>query len=141
MTARISARNSSAKSSSVAGGGAVEQCGRALLRAQLDALLAQRGAGERQERRGDVGVDEQRLGRVAGAGPLRLGVEDDPQRVVEVGARVDVDVAVARRRVDDRYLGDLAERLLQPLAAARDDQVDDALLGGELGELLAAAGQ
>ena len=86
-------------------------------------------------------MHEQRLGRVAGAGALGLGVEDDPQRVVEVGARVDVDVAVARRRVDDRHLGDLGQRLLQPLAAARDDQVDDALLGRQLGELLAAAGQ
>ena len=31
------------------------------------------------------------------------------------------------------------QRLLQPLAAARDDQVDDALLAGQLGELLAPA--
>ena len=89
--------------------------------------------------RRDVGVDEQRLGRVADAGALGLGVEDDALRGVEVGARVDVDVAVARRRVDDRHRRDALERRLQPLAAARDDQVDDALLGGQLGELLAPA--
>ena len=57
----------------------------------------------------------------------------------EVGARVDVDVAVARRGVDHRHRRDRAERLLQALAAARDDQVDDAVLGRELGQLLAAA--
>ena len=49
-------------------------------------------------------------------------------------------MAVARRGVDDRDLGDRAQRLLQPLAAARDDEVDDALLARQLGELLAAAG-
>ena len=52
---------------------------------------------------------------------------------------VDVDVAVARRRVDHRHRRDALERVLQPLAAARDDEVDDAVLGRELRELLAAA--
>ena len=72
-------------------------------------------------------------------GPLRLGVHDDRLRRVEVGGRVDVDVAVARRGVDHGHGGDRAQRGLQPLPAARDDQVDDAVLGGELGQLLAAA--
>jgi hypothetical protein len=48
-------------------------------------------------------------------------------------------VAVARRRVDDRHLRDRLERLLQPLAAARDHEVDDALLRAQLGELLPPA--
>ena len=51
--------------------------------------------GERlgQEVRGDSPVDEQRLGRVADAGPMGLGVEGDGQSLVEVGGPVDVDVA------------------------------------------------
>ena len=61
-------------------------------------------------------------------GPLDLGVDDDPLGHLEVGARVHVDVAVARRGVDHRHARDGADRLLQALAAARDDQVDDALL-------------
>ena len=86
-----------------------------------------------QERGRHVGVHEQRLGRVADARPLQLGVEHDRLGVLEVGARVDVDVAVARRRVDHRHRRDALERVLQPLAAARDDQIDDAGLGRELG--------
>ena len=50
--------------------------------------------------------------------------------------RVDVHVAVARRRVDHRHRGDALQRRLQPLAAARDDQVDEAGLRGQLCELL-----
>ena len=84
-------------------------------------------------------MDEQRLGGVADARPLGLGVDDDRLGPVEVGARVDVDVAVARRGVDHRHGRDRLERRLQPLAAAREDEVDDAVLGRELGELLAPA--
>ena len=109
--------------------------------AQLDAGVAQLAKSGRQERVRRVDVDEQRLGRVADAGPLGLGVDDDPLRGVEVGGRVDVDVAVARRRVDHRHRGDRLQRLLQPLATARDDEVDEAVLGGELGQLLAPAAQ
>ena len=90
---------------------------------------------------GDVGVDEQRLGRVADPGPVDLRVEGDPPRHLEVGVGVHVDVAVAGRRVHDRHRRDLLQRLLQPLAAARDDQVDQALRGRQLRELLAIAGQ
>ena len=50
-----------------------------------------------------------------------------------------IDVAVAGGGVDDRDAGDGADRLLQALAAARDDQVDDALELGELGQLLTTA--
>ena len=83
----------------------------------------------RQERLGDVGVHEQRLGRVAHPGPLKLGVEDDRPGGLEVGARVDVHVAVARGGVDHGHRGHALQRRLQPLAAARDDQVDDARSG------------
>ncbi len=59
--------------------------------------------------------------------------------LVEVGGGVDVDVAVAGGGVDDRHGGDGLQRLLQALAAARDDQIDGVALRGELGELLASA--
>ena len=45
-------------------------------------------------------MHEQRLGGVADAGALRLGVEHDRLGVLEVGVGVDVDVAVARGGVD-----------------------------------------
>ena len=112
---------------------------RALVADQLDPCLAQGGEDAGQEARGDRGVDQQGLGRVADPGPLDLGVDGDPPRHLEVGVGVDVDVAVARRRVHHRHRRDRLDRLLQPLAAARDQQVDEALLGRQLGELLAVA--
>ena len=72
-------------------------------------------------------------------GRWTLALSDDRHGVVEVGGRVDVDVADARRGVDDRHGRDRHERLLEALSPARDDQVDDAALRGELGELLAPA--
>ena len=107
--------------------------------AQLDAALAQRRERARQEGGGDVAMHEQRLGRVAHARPLHLGVDDDPLGHREIGGSVDVDVAVARGGVDHGHARHGADRLLQALAAARDDQVDDALELRELLELLAAA--
>ena len=74
--------------------------------------------------RGDALVHEQRLGGVAHARPLHLRVEHDRLGLLEVGGGVDVDVAVARGRVDHRHGRDRLQRLLQALAAARDDQVD-----------------
>ena len=52
---------------------------------------------------------------------------------------MDVDVAVAGGGVDHRHRGDVLQRRLQAFAAARDQQVDEPVLGGELGEALAAA--
>ena len=106
---------------------------------QLHPRLAQLPERARQEVGGGVGVHEQGLGRVADGGPLHLGVHGDPQRVVEVGRRVHEHVAVAGGRVHDGHRGVLLERRLQPLAAARDDQVDQAVLGGELAQLVAVA--
>ncbi len=58
---------------------------------------------------------------------------------VEVGRGVDVDVAVAGGRVDHGHGRDRLQRVLQALAAARDDQVDAVALRRQLGELLAPA--
>jgi hypothetical protein len=77
-----------------------------------------------QELGGDGLVHEQRLGGVAWAQLLRLGVVDDGQRHVEVGRRVDVDMAVAVEVLDDGDPGLARDALDQALAAARDDHVD-----------------
>ena len=58
--------------------------------------------GPGKEARGDRAVDEQRLGRVADAGALGLGVDDDPDRHLEIGRGIDVDVAVARDSASTR---------------------------------------
>ena len=55
-----------------------------------------------QERVGDAPVHEERLGGVADAGALRLGVDEDVDGHVEVGRCVHVHMAVAGARLDDR---------------------------------------
>ena len=69
-------------------------------------------------------VHDERLGRVAHAGALRLGVDDDPCGFVEVGGRVDVDVAVAVAVDHDRYRRVLADAANQRGPPARDEAVD-----------------
>ena len=131
---------SSSVASSSDGGQLAGQRARAPVDAQLDArrrCSARQRA--RQERRRRGAVHEQRLGGVADARLLDLRVEDDRLGGVEVGGGVDEDVAVARRGVDHRHGRDGLQRRLQPLAAAREDEVDDAVLRRQLGELLAPA--
>ncbi len=107
--------------------------------AQLDARLAQLGQRLGQELVGDAGVYEQRLRGVADGRALHLGVHRDRHRVVEVRRVVDEHVAVARRGVHHRHRGVLLQRRLQPLAPARDDQVDHAILRRDLAQLVAVA--
>ncbi len=83
-------------------------------------------------------MDQQRLRRVADPRPLDLRVVGDPLRHLEIRILVDVDVAIPRRRVHHRDLGDPLQRLLQPLATSRDDQIDQALLRRQLLQLLVA---
>ncbi len=71
-------------------------------------------------------MDQQRLGRVAHAGPVGLGVEDDGQRLVQVGPGIDVDVAVAGPGLDHRDRRLLHDAADQPRAAAGDEHVDQA---------------
>ena len=85
-----------------------------------------------QERVGHRLVHHEGLGRVADARALGLGVDDDVERVVEVGAGVDVDVAVAVAVDDDRHGRVVADALDQRRTTARDEAVDDV---GELHEL------
>ena len=97
---------------------------RPLVGRQDDALESPAHPG--QELVGDVAVHEQRLGRVADARPLDLGVDDDALGHVEIGRRVDVDVAVA---VPVEHVGDrgvLEDHREQRRAAAGDQAVDEA---------------
>ena len=138
-TASVSARYSVSQSSSLAGvvsAAASPACSaaRSSTRNSTPASL-ERGQCSRQESRCDIGVDEQRLSRVAHARTLRLGVQHDRKRIVEIRGGVHVDVAVTRRGIDDRHARHLLQRRLQTLAAARDDQVDQPVLGRQLGQL------
>ena len=78
---------------------------RALAAAQLDALrdVDRRTSGGSTRAR-DARVDEQRLHRVARRVALRLRVVGDADRHVEVGRRVDEDVADAVEMLDHRHL-------------------------------------
>ena len=78
----------------------------------------------RQKRRRDVAVHHQRLGRVAHAHPLALGVDRDPLGHVQIGGAIDVHVAIAGEVLDDRHLGFGGHAANQAFAAARNRQVD-----------------
>ena len=108
----------------VRAGHAIQQGERGRIAAHLDALLCEHRADRRQEPGRHVGMHEQRLGSVARAQLLRLGVVDDGQRHRQIGRRVDIDVAVAVEVLQHRYPGLARDALDQPLAAARNDEVD-----------------
>ena len=74
---------------------------------------------------GDISVHQQGLRGVAHAGPVGLGVEDDRQRLVEIGGPVDVDVAVAHAGLDHRHRRLLHDAADQSRSAARDQHVDE----------------
>ena len=133
-TASVSAWYSVAQSSSVAAADrhVPAQRLRALVAAQFDPAAASAPSALGRKSRRDRLVHEQRLGRVAHARALDLGVQGDRERVLQRGRRVHVHVAVPGRRIHDRHGGHGLQRRLQPLATARDDQVDHACLRGEL---------
>ena len=109
--------------------------------AHLDALVREHRADHRQEARGDGGVHEQRLGGVARAHLLRLGVVDDRERHRQVGGGVDVDVAVAVEVLEHRHLRLARDALDQALAAARDDEVDRLRRGDQMADRGAVGGR
>ncbi len=80
----------------------------------------------RQGLPGDRGVDQQRLGGIAHAGPTGLGVQHDPFGHLEVGGVVDVDMAVADTGLDGRHLCVADHRIDQACSPARDHHVDQA---------------
>ena len=112
---------------------------RPLVADELDARVAEIARQPGKQPVGHRRMHQQRLGRVAHAGTLDLRVVGDPPRHLEVGVLVHVHVAVACRRVHHGHRRHLLERGLQPAAAARDDQVDQAVGSRQLGKLLAPA--
>ena len=82
----------------VAGDAHVDDRPSPLITHQLDAV--EHSGRHGQERLGNIGVHDQRLSGVADTDALRLGVVGDLARHLEIGGRIDIDVAVAGT-VDD----------------------------------------
>ena len=104
--------------------------------AQLDARLAQRPQRPGQEVGGYVAVDEQRLGVAHAPGRWVLALMTIAS-ASSTSAPASTNTWQLRRGVDDGDRRHVLERGLQALAAAGHDQVDQPLLGGQLGHLLA----
>ncbi len=99
--------------------------------AHFHALAHERGADARQEISGHIAGDQQGLGCVARAVALGLGVFCHANGHVEIGAAVHIHMAVAIEMLDDRHPRFGADALNQPLAAARNDDVDELRHGDE----------
>ncbi len=68
-------------------------------------------------------MDQKRLRRVAHPGTLDLGVDDDAQRLFQVGCSVDVDMTVPGAVDDGGHRGIRLHRGDEPGPASRDEQV------------------
>ena len=79
---------------------------------------------QRQQAGRDGGVHQQRLGGTADAGAAHLGVGQDGARHGRVGTGVDVGVAEPLGMGEHRHPRLRQHARHQPLAAARDDEVD-----------------
>ena len=88
-----------------------------------DAILAQGFHHARQKVRRNRPVDEQRVQRIAHGRALGLGVVDDRQGGLQVGALVHENVTDARPAGDDRDAAVLTAEAVQACAAARDDDI------------------
>ena len=75
----------------------------------------------------DGGVDEQGLHRIAHAHPMGLGIQDDGERHVEIGALVDVDVAEPFVVLEDGHRRTLRDQPHELLPAPRNDEVEVAI--------------
>jgi hypothetical protein len=69
-------------------------------------------------------VHDERFGRVANTHSLALAVDHDLAGHFEVGRSVDINVTIPGEVLDDRHLGLGGHSADEPLAAARDRQVD-----------------
>src|SRR5690606_39002732 len=78
------------------------QGARCVIASQFDATLAQRDRRPWQEFASDVLVHQQGFQRVAGRGPAALAVDQQGQRLVDVGIGVDEQVAHALVVLDHR---------------------------------------
>ena len=83
---------------------------------------------------GDRGVDQQRLGGVAHAGPARLGVEQDAFGDIEIGRLVHVDMTIADAGLDGGDHRVAHHRVDQACSPARDHDVDQAAGLDQMGD-------
>ena len=119
----------------------VGACGaRGLVAVNQYAVVVQHGNDCGQEAISNGTVDQQRLGGIAHAYALGLGIDDNVERLIKVGGFMHVDVAVARARLDHRHKRLAHAALDQACTAARNEYVDDTAELHELASGLAVGG-
>ena len=144
-TASISARNSVSQSSSVASASVAASASPASARVRPSTRSSTPGLaqGAAATRGRNAGATSACTSSVSAAlhtpGRWVLALRTIRSRRVEVGARVDVDVAVARGRVDDRHRRDPFSAAFSPSPPRGMIRSTTPVLGGQLGELLAPA--
>ena len=92
--------------------------------ANLTAGVEQRLHERRQVVVVSVAIDEQALGRATNAGAAHLGIEDDLERHVDVGAAIDVGVADAFQMREHGHPRLILNAGDEAFAAARHQHVD-----------------
>ena len=88
-------------------------------------MVVQHSHGRGQKRVGHGAVDQQRLGSIAHAHALGLGVDDNVERLIKFGGFMHVDVAVARARLDHRNERLAHAALDQARTATRNEHIDN----------------
>ena len=112
--------------------GVLQKAQRELIGRASRRFLGAEGGGDAGEHfAGDVFVNEQTFLGVAQGDAVDFGGDGDFDGHVGVGGFVDVDVADALVMFDDRNGGLLDDAFDQPFAAARNDEVDEPLGGGQ----------
>jgi len=104
--------------------GVREDRGRGAVAAELHAFGGERRPKARQQAAGGRRMDQELLGRVADAGPLDLGVEQDRLGHSGVGVPVDIDAADAREVLDHGNRAVFGDKADEALPSAGDDAVD-----------------
>ena len=124
-TARIFSRNSCPKSAGDAG---VALGMRATVRGQPRSstfFSAAIEARSREECAGLASVNEETLERVANTGADRLAVDDQADREFEIAARIGEQMTDSLVMLNHRHPRVLGHEAYEPLAAPRDDQIDE----------------
>ena len=76
--------------------------------------------------RSDAFMHQQLFGGIANGRTMRLGVDDDAVRHIEIGRLVHEDVAIPCSSLDHRHRGIFGDECDEPGAAARNDDVNQA---------------
>ena len=85
-------------------------------------------------------MDQQILHGVTHPGPLGLGVKRNPHGLIQIGRRIHIGVAQARKVLDDRNRGLLGHRPNEFLSAARNNHIHKAVLLQQDADRLAVSG-